>query len=267
MSYFLEGRHYLVNPLLPHTDKNRFILFDQRGSLRSPAPDGLITFRNFVNDIELLRTAFGLSKANILAHSNGTSLALDYLYHHAEAVNKLVLIGSPLSLIDGKYFENLDAPIQKYTAAIELWQSEVNQKIESKKKTYNLTDGVTLSSIQNTLEQKILYAANHTYLMRDIEKTQNAFFNPDVFEALKQNTSNEEWAKRTSHLSEALTKNSIPISVINGEHDYVDPSANVWPEIANQYKHINYIKIKDAGHNIWLDQPKTFKKALKRVLD
>lgn len=258
---------YLIKPLLPHSVKNRFILFDQRGSLRSTAPDSLITLRNFVKDIEQIRKEFKLSNVNILAHSNGTTIALDYLYHHPDRVNKLILIGCPLSILDSKYFQNLEEPINKYREEIQLWQNNVNKNIEAKKEIYNLKDDDTLTGIQPTLLQKILYAANHTFLMTDIEKTQNAFFNPDVFEALQQNVSGEEWAKRTSNMSEALTKSSIPIFVINGDHDFVDPSGHVWNVIDKQTTHLNYTKIKDAGHNIWLDKPKEFKKVLKRALN
>lgn len=257
---------YLINPLLEHSDKNHFILFDQRGSLRSTAPDSLITFQNFVKDIELIQKEFQLSTVNILAHSNGTTIALDYLYHHPNMVNKLILIGCPLSILDGNYFQNLDEPIGKYKEEIQLWQSNVNKTIEAQKELYNFKEDDTLTGIQATLLQKILYAANHTFLMTDIEKIQNAFFNPSVFNALQQNMSGEEWANRTSNMSEALTKSSIPIFIINGDHDFVDPSGYVWQSIAEQFEHINYTKIKDAGHNIWLDKPKEFKKLLKKVL-
>lgn len=257
---------YLINPLLQHSDKNHFILFDQRGSLRSTAPDSLITFQNFVKDIERIRKEFQLSKVNILAHSNGTTIALDYLYHHPNMVNNLILIGCPLSILDSKYFQNLDEPINKYKEEIQGWQSNVNKTIEAQKEIYNFKEDDTLTGVQATLLQKILYAANHTFLMTDIEKIQNAFFNPGVFNALQQNVSSEEWSKRTRNMSEALTKSSIPIFVMNGDHDFVDPSGHVWQAIAEQFKHIKYTKIKDAGHNIWLDKPKEFEKLLKKVL-
>lgn len=258
---------YLIRPLLPHTDKNRFILFDQRGSLRSPAPDSLITLQNFVNDIEHIRKEFKLSKINILAHSNGATIALDYLYHHSEFVNQLVLIGCPLSILDSKYFQNLDEPINTYRKELELWQNNVNKKIENKKDVHNLRDEDNLTGIQHTLLQKILYAANHTYLMNDIEKTENAFFNPAVFHALQKNVSSEEWGQRTSHLSEALALSSIPIFVINGEYDFVDPSGHVWQVIGKQVKHLEYIMIENGGHNSWLDKPKEFMNVLKKVLN
>ncbi len=258
---------YLVRPLLPHTAKNRFILFDQRGSLRSPAADNLLTFQNFVYDIEHIRKEFGLSKVNILAHSNGTTIALDYLHQHPDKVSKLILIGVPLSILDGKYFQGLDSPINKYKTELEIWQTGVNKKIEAKKQVYNLKDGENLTGSRSTLLQKILYSANHTYLMNDIEGSQNAFFNPDVFAALQKNAKGDELSKRTSRMSEALAKSSIPIFMINGEHDFVDPAGHVWPVVSEQVKQMKYFKIKNAGHNTWLDQPKEFNKVLKAALN
>lgn len=257
---------YLLNAILPHSDKHRFILFDQRGSLRSPAPDSLITFKNFIKDIELIRTEFELSKVNILGHSNGATIALDNLYHHEDKVNKLILIGCLLSIIHGDYFPDLDEPINRYREELALWDETVSKKIENSKKLYKLTENDTLSGIQSTLIQKIMYSAHHTYLMTEIEKTQNAFFNSSVFDALQQNESRESWAERTNNLSNALVNSTVQIYLINGEFDFVDPKGHVWKAIDKQLKHLRYTMIKDAGHNIWSDQPIEFSKILERAL-
>lgn len=258
---------YLLNAILPHTDEHRFILFDQRGSLRSPAPDSLINFESFVRDIELIRTEFELSKINILAHSNGTTIALDYLYHHEDKINKLILIACPLSIIHGDYFPDLDDPISKYRKEKALWDESVNKKIEDSKELYKLTENDTLTGIQSTLIQKIMYSAHHTFLMTEIEKTQNAFFNSSVFDALQQNESRASWAKRTNNMSNALVNSTISIYLINGEFDFVDPKGHVWKAIDEQLKHLRYTLIKDAGHNIWSDQPNEFSKILERILN
>jgi len=257
---------YLVNAVLPHSNEHRFILFDQRGSLRSPAPDSLITFQKFVSDIELIRQEFELEMVNMLAHSNGTTIALDYLYHHEEKVNNLILIGCPLSIVHGDYFHDLDDAIDKYRKELATWEENVNSRIESGKEKYSLKDHETLTGIQSTLLQKIIYSAHHTYLMTEIEKTQNAFFEPAVFDALQQNESTESWAERTSNMSSALANSTTPIYLINGEYDFVDPKGHVWKKIDEQVQQLNYILIKDAGHNIWLDQPEEFYNVLKNKL-
>lgn len=108
---------YLIDPLLPHTANNRFILYDQRGSLRSSAPDSLITFAGFVQDLEQIRKAFGLPKVRLLAHSNGTTIALDHLAAHPDVVDHVILLACPLSVIDGSYFHHLDQPLAQYQGA------------------------------------------------------------------------------------------------------------------------------------------------------
>jgi len=260
---------YLLQAILPHTDKNRFILFDQRGSLRSPAPNSLITFKNFVEDVEQIRKEYGLKKINILAHSNGTTITLDYLYSYPESVNKLILIGCPLSIIDSKYFTDLNKQLADYQNELQLWQQRVESNIAEKVAKYGLGDDENLSGIESTLKQKIIYTANHTYLMNDIERTQNAFFNPEVYTALQQNESAGTWALRTSRMSQALTqtKNTVLIVVINGAHDFVDPLGHVWKEIDRQIEHLKYIMIPESGHNIWLDKPNEFREVLEGVLD
>ncbi|MCX7878689.1 MAG: alpha/beta hydrolase [Ignavibacteria bacterium] len=257
---------YLIKPLLQHTEELRFILFDQRGSLRSPAPDSLITFKGFINDVELIRKEFNLTRVNILAHSNGTTIALDYLYHYPEKVKKIILISCPLYILDGNYFQNIDEPVKKYYDEMEKWKDSVNQKIEAMKEKYNLQNKDSLTSIEKTLLSKIEYAANHTHLMKNVEHSENAFFNPDVFSALQKNVTSEEQERRISNLSHALVKSSIPVTMINGEYDIVDPKGNVWSAVAEGLDHLEYILIKNAGHNVWLDQPEEFRSILERIL-
>ena len=61
-------------------DVYTFILYDQRGSLRSPFPDSLITFEKHIQDLELLRKELGLTQLTLVGHSMRTYLAS--AYHH-----------------------------------------------------------------------------------------------------------------------------------------------------------------------------------------
>ena len=56
---------YLIAPLLPLADRYRFVLYDQRGSLRSAVPagaDSLISLDAMVEDLEALRRQLGLER-------------------------------------------------------------------------------------------------------------------------------------------------------------------------------------------------------------
>ena len=67
---------YLVPAIKPLADEYRFVLYDQRGSLRSPAvPPAKITYDALVEDLDQLRQRLGLEKVTLKAHSMGNMLA------------------------------------------------------------------------------------------------------------------------------------------------------------------------------------------------
>ncbi len=89
--------NYIVDALRPHVNNNRFILFDQRGSLLSPvkAEDvSSITIDKLVEDLEVLRQSTGQEQLTLFGHSFGALLALSYYQKYPDHVKKLILTGS-----------------------------------------------------------------------------------------------------------------------------------------------------------------------------
>ena len=72
----------------------RFVFYDQRGSLRSPAKPEFISIENHVQDLETLRKELGLEKMTIFAHSNGTLLTMHYLQKYPENIKNIVFVGA-----------------------------------------------------------------------------------------------------------------------------------------------------------------------------
>lgn len=64
----------------------------------------------------------------------------------------------------------------------------------------------------------------------------------------------------------ALESHPVPITVIQGDSDYVDPSARSWSALAEAGK-VRLHVIHDAGHCAWIDQPLAFAEALREGLD
>jgi len=87
---------YLLDAVAPLAGRYRFVLYDQRGSLRSPAPDSVIKLDAMVADLEQLRRDIGVQRLTILAHSMGSVLAYAYLAAHPERVRGLVLMDAVL---------------------------------------------------------------------------------------------------------------------------------------------------------------------------
>ncbi len=90
---------YFLPQLQPLATKYKLIFYDQRASGLSPIPPDSskdISYRIMVDDIEALRNSFGISKLNIMAHSWGAKLAVNYALQYPEHLGKLIFI-SPLT--------------------------------------------------------------------------------------------------------------------------------------------------------------------------
>ncbi|MFI9586817.1 alpha/beta fold hydrolase [Streptomyces sp. NPDC052236] len=72
----------------------QLILLDLRGTGRSATPQDAASYRcdRLVDDVEALREHLGLGRMDLLGHSAGTNIAVQYVAQRPERVDKLVLI-------------------------------------------------------------------------------------------------------------------------------------------------------------------------------
>lgn len=72
----------------------RMVVPDLRGTGRSAVPDDPSTYRcdRLVDDIEALRRHLGLTRTDLLAHSAGANIAVQYAARHPSRVGRLALI-------------------------------------------------------------------------------------------------------------------------------------------------------------------------------
>ena len=262
------GDHsYLINLVLPHSDTHRFVLYDQRGSLRTEAPDSSITYANFVEDLEALRIELGLKSVQLLAHSNGAMIALDYLGTYPERVSKLVLMGPPLSFVHGDVYQSdeIEEAISYYRNASENLSREISERVESKQKTMGLFNTEGLSGRELTNRNKIEFAGWNVVDISLWPKMQNAFFNRKVFELLNEGTDHETWSERALRQSRALAEADIPITVIIGESDFIDPDGKVWQALINQTDGAELEIVENTGHMPWIDHPEIVQELLNQI--
>ena len=87
---------YLLPHLEPLSRDYRLIFFDQRLSGRSSAEldSTEVRMENFVEDIEAVRSYFGLERVHVMGHSWGGLLAMKYALEYPERLNSLVLLNS-----------------------------------------------------------------------------------------------------------------------------------------------------------------------------
>lgn len=89
------GFHYMEPYLFFLTQKFKLIYFDQRGCGDSEVGDSSeITFDRLVDDIEFLRKELKLERINLLGHSFGALLALEYAKRYPENCGAVVLVGA-----------------------------------------------------------------------------------------------------------------------------------------------------------------------------
>ena len=258
---------YLIDMLLPLSDEYRFILYDQRGSLRTEAPDSTITYENFINDLNYLRQQLELDKLTLLAHSNGSNIVLDYLGTKPQYVNGIILISPPLSFLHSDAFSEtanntLTDLIAVHQYEVEDLQAHITSKIEERTRELGIYETENLTDRERSIRGRIEYAAWHTTSTNNWPIIRNAFFNPNVFENLSSNIDQETRRARTLRKSTAFVNAKVPIRVIIGDSDFADPKAIVWKYIIQHANDGDLTVLENAGHNAWIDKPEEFKDTL-----
>ena len=277
---------YLIDPFIEPAKNHRFVFYDQRGSLRSPAPDSLLTLEKLVSDLDHLREMIGLETLNIAAHSMGNALAYAYLNQFPDRVESLILIGpvlpAPFSSGSSLEFAKKVWPEVDSSQLIKDSQEFMSNAYE-RAKQIALDEGFLPDSLKDTDPQnieirntgegktrtrvwRIFFTAVNTCSgenWREMKGGQ-AFYNSDVAPAIFNNSpmddvSEEFWP--------ALQAFDGPIRVIIGTCDYVDVGPAIWPKAVQELDNAEISVIDGAGHSAWMDQPDAFNSALKDALN
>mgnify|MGYP006293477737 CR=1 FL=1 len=249
---------YLCPAVTPLADQYRFVLYDQRGSLRSPAPDSTLSLQRFVADVEALRRELGQDRLTLFAHSMGARLAYTYLKRHPEHVRRLALAGPPIPIgtpdLNG-------SPMRKTRTQFVEW-AETREAAEVAEEGL---DHDSLSNREKTARWRIGFASGNIYHIERWRQMRGgrAFYNGDVARLINRNTPDSLRAGQFG----ALQSSGVPMHVIVGDHDLVDFGLTTWPSVAEALDTVTMTPLKNAGHNAWIDRPGRFHDALQQALD
>ncbi len=277
---FGADHSYLFDAVLPLADTHHFVLFDQRGSLRSPAADSLLSIDRMVSDIEALRADLGLHRVTLLGHSMGTALAYAYLDAHPDRVATLVLAGPVFPFAPGAepgpgLFEALGKSIQDtvYIAAQQQRYLAAQADAGARAAAVIAAEGLDVAPATGKTRtdrwrvQFTAYNGTHAERWRQTRGGM-AFYNEKVYPALLANEGGEDgWVARYDRYDPALRAYAGPLTFIVGEQDFIDPGAEFWPGIVARYPNATLSLLPDAGHTLWIDQPEAFRAALRTALD
>ncbi len=246
---------YLLDAVNGLEDRYRFVFYDQRGSLRSPANPESITIQTHVEDIETLRKSLGIDRLTILAHSMGTHLALQYLKAYPDHVGVLVLAGA-MPMQSGKYLDPAIRPaLDRSGEAVRSFFNRPEIAAESAEIDCS-PEGC--SPRDATRRWRIAFAgANifHVNRWREV-RGGRAFYNPVAAQAAADTFSNDY------DFVGAVDAHAFPITVINGDHDFADFGAAWFEPFVQSRPNVHLTILPEAGHNAWVDQPDLFRGAV-----
>ncbi|MCA1790232.1 MAG: alpha/beta hydrolase [Thioalkalivibrio sp.] len=247
---------YLLDVFQGLDSDYRLIFYDQRGSLRSPCPDSLISVQHHVSDLERLRLELDLDAPVIVAHSMGSFLAMSYLESHPDRVGGLVLFGTPVP----------STPRSEEEAALSREQEGAfvafARAAQARQISQEGLDRDDLTEKERTYRWRIGFASGnlvHVDRWRQIRGGM-VFYNQDAGRAAGRSMP-QEW-----DFLPALRKLSHPVTMINGDHDLLGFGGRLHQQMLEDLPNVEFVMLERAGHNAWVDQPERFREALLRAL-
>jgi len=265
---FGANHDYMLDAIKGLERKYHFVFYDQRGSTLSPAPIEKLTFPKNVEDLYLLITELKLKKAKIICHSMGTLVGMELLKLHPEKVSNLVLVGAlpaktdtieGSSVFSKRYEKQVDSLMNRREVKdLKEYYESRNGSDSSRVGYYNYKSHLT--DKEQTELWRIEFASVNIYRMANwrLMKGGRAYYKKDA--AAMAESVNWVYDYR-----QALNDNG-KVTIIMGDHDFLDFNAENHKKLLANFPKVKVVIIKDAGHNIWTDDPKTFKIELIKAL-
>lgn len=248
---------YLLDAFEGLEDRHRLVFYDQRGSLRSPCPDSLVSVDAHVADLERLGGELGLERLRLVGHSMGTFLGMRYLQEHPDRVEGMVLMNALVPRTPQS--EEEVALYREEQGAFSAWRER--DAVAAELHEEGLA-GDSLSDRQATHQWRIRFAAAnifHVDRWRQLKGGQ-VFYDAGAGRAAGQSMG-DGW-----NFMDALRSADFPITVINGDHDLVGFGGELHRRLLGSLPNVEFVLLENAGHNAWIDAPREHRRALLEAL-
>ncbi|WP_276134977.1 alpha/beta fold hydrolase [Polluticoccus soli] len=209
---------YLLPHLLPLAKTHKLIFYDQRASGRSDIPlDSIraISHEIMVDDIDAIRKEFRLDKINILAHSWGAKLAINYALDYPENVGRLIL-SNPTTLSHEYDSLQVAAMAGKTTVA----NAERKKKLVTSKEFLSADLGVYKQVLQLNYLTSFFDTTNLAKLDIVLD---NDFFRQN---ALLMRGLYRDYAKYDVNYYPFLRRVAVPVLILHGRADNIPLAAD-----------------------------------------
>jgi len=234
------------------------IYYDQLGSAYSDQPkdESLWTIERFVDEVEQVRVALGLTKDDfyLLGHSWGGMLAVEYALAHPEQLKGLVISNMMMSIPDYNRYAN-DVLAKGMDAAVVREIRELEKKGEFESPRYMVL------LLPNFYAKHICRLAEWPdAIMRAFNKLNKQVYvllqGPSEFGASGRL---EQWDRKAD-----LPRIQVPTLVIGATHDTMDPEHMRW--VSSQVKHGSFLLCREGSHMAMWDDQRSYVSGLVRFL-
>jgi proline iminopeptidase len=218
------------------------VVVDPRGTGGSPSAD---TFRqdDYVADLDGLRAELGLEQFDLLGHSHGGFVAIEYAATHPDRVRRLVLAATA-PRFDPRYREAIDA----------VWDASTDPTIaparaaRAERLASNELEPAEIVRLA-MLELRLFFAKpggvpvmGHVFADEPPNLDALAYFNRETAPLFD--------------LTPLLPDIRARTLVVTGDHDFFGALAA--DDLVAGIREARSVVLPDAGHFLWIDQPRAF---------
>jgi proline iminopeptidase len=235
-----------------------FIYYDQLGSAYSDQPkdDSLWTIERFVDEVEQVRRALGLTKDDfyLLGHSWGGILAVEYALKHQDQLKGLVISNMMMSIPDyNRYAEEVLAKGMDPSVVKEIKDLERKGQYEDPRYMELLTPHFYAKHICRLEEWPDGVTRAFNKLNKQVYVLMQG---PSEFGASGRLA---QWDRKAD-----LGKIAVPTLVVGATHDTMDPEHMRW--VSTQVGSGSFLLCPNGSHMAMWDDQRTYASGLIRFL-
>ena len=233
-------------------ERLELVLLDPRGTGGSdrPADARAYDVEDYSNDVEELREHLGLERINLLGHSHGGVVAIDYAARYPDRVDRLVL-ASTLARFAQEQMGAMESAMA--AKAGEPWYDDARAALEAEQ-AVRFANDEELGEL--ALRELPFYFARYgdserayvESLRADVPNADTLrYFNQEIFE--------------TFDLRPQLGKITAPTLVVTGEEDFITGPVCA-TEIEQGLRNPRKVIITGAGHFVFIEAPEVFRETV-----
>src|SRR4051812_26752675 len=235
------------------------IYYDQLGSSYSdqPTDPSLWTIDRFVDEVEQVRVALGLTKDNfyLLGHSWGGILAVEYALRHGDNLKGLIISNMMMSIPDyNKYADTVLAKQMDPAVVSEIKAIEARGEYESPRYMELLIPNFYHAHICRLTDWPDALNRSLNRINRQIYVLMQG---PSEFGA---SGLLEKWDRKAD-----LPRLAMPTLVIGAAHDTMDPDHMRW--VSSQVQHGSFLLSRNGSHLAMWDDQQAYVRGLLKFLD